>query len=717
MRLRTAIVFILFVFGSWGNSAVAQIEGPLDTLLWNDIQTVTVVDDYVIGTTDDALVICNYDDNVKTFRVHHVMPVSYHPMKANLFDDSLLIIRTDDNKLVGYNITQLPDLLYQWTIAPGIPFADYAIYGKTIFFSSWFHGVWQFQLGEHGETHFLDSSMVGILVTQLDVDSQYLYVLDTYNGIMRYDLSQNDLKRFVDYMYIPVEIESFVRDDNKFILRRRGGNSIYFGSFNTFGQPIHDSLTDIGYIQNIFVTPQNYILVEPRSIHIVNRFDTDSRTRIPCWGNSTKGDIFYTKGHPYLLLPRIAGGMNMFELDVPGTVTPGLYRSGPVTAMTFIDGHLFTSGGENPIDVFSFNMDVLPVHDYTMFAQEHDIQTLTHNGDTLIAYFASQNKVAFIARSLEADSFFVERSFFLEDTLVGEMQYLTHKIDTLRALITIGETSIQAYTISDSLLITPVSPWRFFGRIRASVITDTLLITATSKNQIWINRIKPDFSTEILALRDVEGTVRKLCVYKQILYVFIDEKVLLYGISELENFQLLRVVNLPLMVTDAIFIRDTLFATSAESIAIFKLEHGIPKLIAMQEGGGSMLAVDSVNGMIAVTDGRMIQLFHYSEKDTTITPNPELANSYQLYQNYPNPFNSVTTFSFMLSQPQHVKVTIYNLLGQKVQTLLDEIRPAGNNELFWDGTDRFGQPVASGVYFYRFETGGMQETRKMVLLK
>ncbi|UCG53329.1 MAG: Ig-like domain-containing protein [Candidatus Latescibacterota bacterium] len=88
-----------------------------------------------------------------------------------------------------------------------------------------------------------------------------------------------------------------------------------------------------------------------------------------------------------------------------------------------------------------------------------------------------------------------------------------------------------------------------------------------------------------------------------------------------------------------------------------------------------------------------------------------------LFQNYPNPFNPNTTISFTLPAKQHVTLTIYNVEGKRVTTLVDKELVEGYQKFTWDSTDSKGHPVSSGVYFYRLQTGKKTLTKKMVLLK
>jgi hypothetical protein len=91
--------------------------------------------------------------------------------------------------------------------------------------------------------------------------------------------------------------------------------------------------------------------------------------------------------------------------------------------------------------------------------------------------------------------------------------------------------------------------------------------------------------------------------------------------------------------------------------------------------------------------------------------------SYALNQNYPNPFNPSTEISFALKADGNVRLTVFNVLGQQVSTLINEFMPAGNHTITWDGRSNDGGSAASGIYFYRIQANDYVETRKMTLLK
>lgn len=95
----------------------------------------------------------------------------------------------------------------------------------------------------------------------------------------------------------------------------------------------------------------------------------------------------------------------------------------------------------------------------------------------------------------------------------------------------------------------------------------------------------------------------------------------------------------------------------------------------------------------------------------------EVPRELELYQNYPNPFNPETVIKFGLPAAGRVSVKIYNLTGQEIKTLFEGDKDAGYHQLLWDATDQRGNPVSSGVYFYRIQTGEFFKTRKLMVLR
>ncbi|RME27425.1 MAG: T9SS C-terminal target domain-containing protein [Candidatus Zixiibacteriota bacterium] len=124
--------------------------------------------------------------------------------------------------------------------------------------------------------------------------------------------------------------------------------------------------------------------------------------------------------------------------------------------------------------------------------------------------------------------------------------------------------------------------------------------------------------------------------------------------------------------------------------------------------GVTRVTIDSVE--LADSEGNLMLL-------TASQAGDNLPVGYTLEQNYPNPFNPETMIDFTLPRTGKVNLSIYNVLGQNVATLVNEELPAGYHQVRWDGRDQSGHPVASGVYLYRLVTEAGSLSRRMVLLK
>ena len=90
---------------------------------------------------------------------------------------------------------------------------------------------------------------------------------------------------------------------------------------------------------------------------------------------------------------------------------------------------------------------------------------------------------------------------------------------------------------------------------------------------------------------------------------------------------------------------------------------------------------------------------------------------FALHQNYPNPFNPTTKISYDLPEESLVTLSIYDLMGRKVRTLVNSEQTIGFKNIQWNATNDNGQPVPAGMYIYTIQAGEFRQTKKMVLLK
>ncbi len=102
---------------------------------------------------------------------------------------------------------------------------------------------------------------------------------------------------------------------------------------------------------------------------------------------------------------------------------------------------------------------------------------------------------------------------------------------------------------------------------------------------------------------------------------------------------------------------------------------------------------------------------------TDIKTENSVPQQFRLNQNYPNPFNPSTVISYRLAVAVNVNLAVYNLLGQKIKTLVNSFQNAGEHSISWNATNNANSAVSSGIYFYYLETGAMNLQKKMVLVR
>ena len=123
---------------------------------------------------------------------------------------------------------------------------------------------------------------------------------------------------------------------------------------------------------------------------------------------------------------------------------------------------------------------------------------------------------------------------------------------------------------------------------------------------------------------------------------------------------------------------------------------------------------------------RFVTTKQHSVRDTFLVTAPtarpdsvplEIVRGFELLPNYPNPFNDRTAISFYLPKQEFVQLDIYNILGQRLKTLLKQYFGPGEQQAWWDGRNASGSTVASGIYLYRLRADNYSKTRKMIILK
>jgi len=109
--------------------------------------------------------------------------------------------------------------------------------------------------------------------------------------------------------------------------------------------------------------------------------------------------------------------------------------------------------------------------------------------------------------------------------------------------------------------------------------------------------------------------------------------------------------------------------------------------------------------------------FCLSQLSSSVTSYSKIPINFSLFQNYPNPFNAQTIIEYQLPRAAHVRLILYNILGQKIITLIDEYQQTGRFKIRWNSKNNFGGDVPSGLYIYKLETDQFSASNKLLLLR
>ena len=176
---------------------------------------------------------------------------------------------------------------------------------------------------------------------------------------------------------------------------------------------------------------------------------------------------------------------------------------------------------------------------------------------------------------------------------------------------------------------------------------------------------------------------------------------------------------------DGVWTTDVLFATDSPGAHLYKYSiyaDGVDTL----NGGTSPMDNEAgvgMNHILLINDSAPLfvnaQDVFGSQWVTGVkrVTTDALPRSYALDQNYPNPFNPTTEIAYEIPTNSHVVLTIFNALGQRINTLVDKEQAAGRYQVTWDGLSENGARMSSGVYFYHIQAEGFSKTMKMILMK
>jgi hypothetical protein len=267
--------------------------------------------------------------------------------------------------------------------------------------------------------------------------------------------------------------------------------------------------------------------------------------------------------------------------------------------------------------------------------------------------------------------------------------------------------------IPDSGYVVPFTVWEVDQRAGTNKQLDVGIVERNDSLYRWIKTSPTDSFKQYIYYGNIDGKWNPSPVYKTSFSSYVvdgkrgDEVILIFDSEYSDSAK-------------SIYTGGT----TLDSVLHFDLLSKFPQTPIMYA-----VLIRRLNADTSFQDGDVLTITPYyplTEADV-FTFNPlkllsvenqnQIPDSYKLYNNYPNPFNPQTTIKYDLQKPGKVVIEIFNLLGQKIRTLVNEEKVAGSYTTTWNGTTDKGLNAASGIYFYRIKTENFSNTKKMILMR
>ncbi len=721
----TRLLFLTLCLLIFAIPASAEIyDHPGYTFLSCEFGSVRVIDSFALASTARGVALLTLDNATGLLTQSGHLSLSTEPLTIKIRDDVAVIL--SKARLVYFaDISNLPSISLLGQADLGIEFNDIDLVGQDIYVAAGYNGIRHYRMTGYNDPIFADSSLAGVHCVQMDIDNDTLYALDDYNGILRYDLSSSDLEHFVDLLAIPSQPRAFVKHDSTVVVSLEDRQQLLIGDYSGGTGSIVDTISILSHPVGLFAI-DSFIVTADASNLIVERVNLNSGEVLsvampPTTNIMADGGTYHASGEATLLLPDDESALTTYDIDqmhLPDNPHPAYERPGPITDLHVQDGVLMIGGVHNPLESYFI--------DTSGQAIRQDLLPGLRNATSIVS--ARERTLAFYPEIGTAISMLVTRDSIeilhaydgIGDDVTELRFYEQTPSDTLDLLLSIGQSQITLSAVTNDWIIIESNRINVIGNILDVVFVDSLLVFSTDNWQAYGYRVDEDLQAYHHWTIATPDQLDNLVLCTDQLLGFGSRDMYRVDVLGTEQPKVNFLGTLPVDVEASTVVGDILLTIGELGIGVFDTRYDIPQLLDFGGYGGSMIAATSNH--IAISDGNAVYLYPYDftlDSPTDIDDEPLLLvpGDFSLRQNYPNPFNPTTTIVFNLSRASDVKLSVFNLLGQEVVSLLDASSSAGEHAVLWGGTDRNGNEVASGTYFYRLETEQSVETRKMILLK
>gem|GEM_PF-4294966 len=649
-------------------------------------------------------------------------------------DGAMATLCSGSGRLTFLDISDPEDIHEVSSIELGDTVFDYTSNGMTAFAACGFNGVHVIDLADS-----IDSVEVAVLddavhAVAVEANEEYLYVADDFNGILAYSLGDSMTPTLIDEALFLEPVTDIAVSDGRLYLAEGDSGVVSYelspplnltraDTYRTAARAVRTDARD-GLISAVDLFDDIYIFdpdtTEPRHVFeerdIFDHFDFGTRN-----------------DREYLFFPDESGGFEVISIDQRAELDQVWYYPGSslITSTAVIGELVMVAGSGDDVTVWRVESDSVPelVVALSMASKNSYVvaldtllivaeNSLPENSWLRLFNVLDQSGDLNNRRNLAAWSHVSDIEVEYNDSGTIDLTAFGVAGTSLFTLETLGTEPGDYYTVAEQTFV----PSKF-SQTAAERFGGYLYTTQRKGPGIIYDATDIGQSNELPEVGNFPAGGGTYCIE------IIDTLCYFGGgsglqIRRMNGYQIgellaqaateYRVLDLQLDWQDSLMFA----ALGRDGVAIYDIaDIAEPQLIASINTGGYAELVSVSDGRLAVADRYSIEVFDYS----FFREGPILPTRFDLAQNYPNPFNFSTKIEFAIpgdiNSVFDVELEIINTLGQLVRTVADARLPAGFYKYAWDGTDKSGRYVASGVYFYRLSVDGTGTTKKMVFLK
>lgn len=690
------------------------------SFLWNNVRAVINVDSFLICAFHDGVGVINLNRDYIKKKMVTGIEIPGGPNRVQRFDNRL-VVEQDDGDISLLDATDPLNLVQLGSFNPGQEVFDLAILGDYLYVAVEYNGVIRFDFSDPRNIHYDDSSMAGISVTRLAVYQSRLYALDSYNGVLIYEPDADGFGVPVSELLLPRQgVSLAVFRDTVYAGLRVNGYLV--GDVADVYHPVYVG-ERTSLIRGDIISPAHQGIILANNVNgfeLIYDGDNPIDQAFYLTGISGYPAVFEYTGRTHIAYPSAKRGFVGFDVEDPTWVDTDfpdfIYAyPGPITQVAFINSRLHVIGSNNWYEMYDVSDPGHPVRTGKMINPPWNPAGVVAKGDTIFVADKSTNTFFPALDHGVGDPEWVFPYFSVADS-IARPYLIPGYFGDRDLLYFINDHKFNGTARNDSTVEPNIFRWSFATGITAAIVDGSLLYRTSDKGVLYIYQIDRHYDLVELAQIGLPAQVAEMIKVDTFMYT-LGSGLRTYSIVDPTLPHSLQTDQSIGPGYDMEVYGNRLFCGTQSGIFVFDISQGIPSRIL--SGGTTARTVAYDDQTVAASDGYSVKV--YTLLPTDAGDRPPVAVDYSLpkLRGYPNPFNPTITMiaeNFRVGSSP-IELAIFDVLGRRVRRLSLSADDSGRREIVWDGRDESGEPVPSGVYFFRASRGDEQAVFKAILLK